>query len=115
VDGDGALAYALSLPGAWADNPFHEDRQLAKVGPKIFCFPGALDDRPAISVKNTAEAVAELKQRLPVHAGIAPYLNKRLWVRVLLDGLADDEVYELIEDSYDLVVATLPKHLRPQR
>jgi predicted DNA-binding protein (MmcQ/YjbR family) len=113
MDGDEALAYALNLPGAWADNPFHEDRQLAKVGPKIFFFPGLLDDRPTMSVKNTAEGVSELKQRLPDHAGIAPYLNKRLWVRVLLDGLADDEARELIEDSYDLVVSTLPRALRP--
>ena len=113
MDAAAALAYALTLPGAWADNPFHEDRLLAKVGPRIFCFPGSVDGRDTVSLKNTAEAVAEVKQRFPEHAGVAPYLNKRLWVRLVLDGVPDDDVRELIDDSHELVVAALPKSQRP--
>jgi predicted DNA-binding protein (MmcQ/YjbR family) len=40
-------------------------------------------------------------------------LNKRHWNTVILDGaVADDEVREWIEHSYDLVVAKLPRHRR---
>jgi predicted DNA-binding protein (MmcQ/YjbR family) len=113
MDSAGAFAYALTKPGAWPDNPFHEDRELVKVAGKIFLFPGRPDGRPAITVKNTAEAIEELKQRYPTLAGPAAYLNKRLWVQLIIDGVPDDEVRELIDDSYDLVVAKLPAKDRP--
>jgi predicted DNA-binding protein (MmcQ/YjbR family) len=41
------------------------------------------------------------------------HLNKRHWNTVALDGsLADQMIEELIEDSYDLVVASLPRAQR---
>lgn len=109
MDSSEALAYALGRPGAWADNPFSEDRQLAKVGSKIFCFPG----ETTIGVKNTAEKVEELKRRFPDAAGPAPYLDKRLWVQIELADVPDDDIRELIDDSYELVVAKLPLRERP--
>jgi predicted DNA-binding protein (MmcQ/YjbR family) len=113
VDRDTAFAYALSKPGAWPDSPWGEDHDVAKVGEKIFLFPSSGEGDPAISIKNTAEAIEELKQRYPHHARPAPYLNKQLWAQVLIGHLPDDEVYELIDDSYELVVASLPKAKRP--
>jgi len=113
MDSADAFAYALTKPGAWPDNPFHEERELVKVASKIFLFPGQLDGRSTIIVKNTAEAVEELKQRYPTLAGPAAYLDKRLWLRLIIDGVPDDEVRELIDDSYDLVVAKLAVKDRP--
>ena len=113
MDSDDALRYALGKPGAWADSPWGDDHDLAKVGSKIFLFPGRVEGRSVISVKNTEAAVAELTQRYPDLAGPAPYLNKRLWVQVRIDGLPDEEVRELIDDSYDQVVAKLPRSERP--
>ncbi len=113
MDSDDALRYALGKPGAWADSPWGENHHVAKVGAKIFLFPGERDGRPAITVKNTAEAVEEIKQRFGADAGPAPYLDKRLWVQVCIDRAPEDDVQELIEDSYRLVVAGLPKSQRP--
>ncbi|MGI8665616.1 MAG: MmcQ/YjbR family DNA-binding protein [Jatrophihabitans sp.] len=113
MDSAAALAYALAKPGAWADDPWQEHREVAKVASKIFLFPGADDGHHTITVKNTAEAVDELKQRYPTAAGPARYLNKRLWVRLVIDEVPADEVHELIDDSYELVVATLPRSVRP--
>jgi predicted DNA-binding protein (MmcQ/YjbR family) len=113
VDAEHALRYALSKPGAWSDSPWGEDHQLAKVGSKIFLFPGQLDGRSTITVKNTESAIAELTQRYPELAGPAPYLNKRLWVRLVIDSVPADEVRELIDDSYEQVVAKLPRAERP--
>jgi predicted DNA-binding protein (MmcQ/YjbR family) len=114
VDRDEALAYALQKPGAWPDSPWGEDHDVAKVGDKIFLFPSDGAGESSMSIKNDAEVIEELKQRYPDYVGPAPYLNKRLWARVLLEHLPDDEVRELIDDSYDLVVASLPKARRPK-
>lgn len=113
VNDEQALRYALTKPGAWPDSPWGENHDLAKVGSKIFLFPGRMDGRSTITVKNTEAAVAELKQRYPDFASAAPYLNKRLWVRLIIDEVPADEVRELIDDSYDQVVAKLPKAERP--
>ena len=113
MDSDDALRYALGKPGAWADSPWSEDHNVVKVGSKIFLFPGDRDGRPAITVKNTAEAIEELTQRFGADAGPAPYLNKRLWARLYIDRVPDEDVRELIDDSYRLVVAGLPKSQRP--
>lgn len=113
MDSDEALRYALGKPGAWPDSPWGEGHDLAKVGSRIFLFPGRAGGRSTITVKNTETAVAELKQRYPELAGPAPYLNERLWVRLEIDSVAEDEVRELIDDSYDQVVAKLPKKERP--
>ena len=113
MDTDEALRYALGKPGAWLDSPWGEDHHVAKVGSKIFLFPGTVDGRSAITVKNSEAAVAELTQRYPDLAGPARYLDKRLWVRLIIDAVPDEEVVELIDDSYDQVVAKLPKSQRP--
>ena len=87
---------------------------MAKVGDKIFCFYGA--ERLSITVKNSREAVAEWRDRFPEHVGPAAYLNKQLWNQVVLEGAGaptTDDMRELIDDSYDLVVASLPKYKRP--
>ena len=113
MDSDDALRYALGKPGAWPDSPWGEDHTVAKVGSKIFLFPGRVDGRSTITVKNTETAVAELKQRYPELARPARYLDKRLWVQLTIDGVPDEEVCELVDDSYDQVVAKLPKAQRP--
>ena len=113
MDSDDALRYALGKPGAWPDSPWGEDHHVAKVGSKIFLFPGMLDGRNTITVKNTETAVAELTQRYPELARPARYLDKRLWVQLTIDGVPEEEVRELIDDSYDQVVAKLPKSQRP--
>ena len=114
MDRSDVVAYCLGKPGAWPDSPWGEGDTVAKVGDKIFCFYGG--EPLAIIVKNTREAVAEWRDRFPEHVGPAPYLNKQLWSRVVLDGPGapdEDDAHELIDDSYDLVVAGLPKSKRP--
>jgi predicted DNA-binding protein (MmcQ/YjbR family) len=106
--------YCLGKPGAWPDSPWGEDDHVAKVGDKIFCFYGG--DRLAITVKNTPEAIAEWRARYPEHIGTAAYLAKHLWNQVVLEGdgaPGEEEMRELIDDSYDLVVAKLPRSQRP--
>jgi predicted DNA-binding protein (MmcQ/YjbR family) len=110
------IAYCLAKPGSYLDNPWGEEDPVVKVGGKIFCFLGAHDGPAGLSVKNTRDGVAEWRSRYPAHISFAPYLHKQLWSRVLIDTTgapSTDEVAELIDDSYEIVVASLPKSRRP--
>ena len=54
------------------------------------------------------------RARYPAAIGPAPYLGSRPWNRVVLDGsVADDDLLTLVDDSYDCVVAGIPKRDRP--
>ena len=53
-------------------------------------------------------------ERYPDHARKMAYIGAHGWNTFTLDGTIDDEeVRELIDTSYDLVVAKLPKSKRP--
>ena len=60
----------------------------------------------------------ELAERLrATYPAIRPgyHLNKRHWNTVTLDGsLPDETVADMLEDSYDLVVAGLPKKVQAE-
>ena len=73
-----------------------------------------LDGEPLqLSVKCDPELAAQLRSAYPaIMAGY--HLNKRHWNTITLDGsLPDEMVTDLLGDSYDLVVASLPKARRP--
>ena len=115
MERDAAIEHCLSRPGAYLDTPWG-DVAVAKVGGKIFAFLGSPDDPLAVSVKNTPELVDEWRARFPSHCGPGPYLAKTTWNRVIAHGRGapdDDEIRELIDDSYDLIVAALPRSKRP--
>jgi len=84
-----------------------------KVGGKMFAACD-LDDRPLqVSVKCDPELAVRLRADYPsITAGY--HLNKRHWNTITLDGSLNDQmVTDLLEDSYHLVVAALPKARRP--
>ena len=103
----------LALPGASEEFPFGDEVSVFKVGGKMFAL-SQLDGEPLqLSVKCDPELAAQLRSAYPA---IAPgyHLNKRHWNTITLDGsLADEMVIDLLGDSYDLVVASLPKARRP--
>lgn len=106
------LAYALSRPGAWRDEPWDGDL-VAKVGDKIFCFVG---DGSSVGVKagaNRAEA-DEWLHEFPDDAAVMPYIGRSGWNTLRVGGAIDDAVLrEAIDQSYRLVVAKVPKSRRP--
>ena len=102
----------LGFTGAREEFPFDADNSVFKVAGKIFAI-SRLDGRPLrVSLKCEPELAVQLRATYPA---ITPgyHLNKRHWNTVVLDGsVPDDLVRDLIEDSYDLVVAGLPKRER---
>ena len=111
---DELRGFCLSLNRAVEDRPFPRSPGLSafKVGGKIFAFC-ALDERPLrVSLKCEPELAVQLRE---AHQAVTPgyHLNKRHWNTVTLDGsLPERMVRDMIEDSYDLVVAGLPRRER---
>ena len=106
-------AQCLALPGAVEEFPFGDEVSVFKVGGKMFALC-SLDGEPLqLSVKCEPDLAVQLRATYPA---IAPgyHLNKRHWNTITLDGaLPDQMVTDLLGDSYDLVVASLPKARRP--
>jgi predicted DNA-binding protein (MmcQ/YjbR family) len=106
------LAYCLTKPGAWQDEPWDGD-VVAKVGPKIFAFVGG---GTSIGVKCGAsrEEADEWLARYPDDAAVMAYIGRSGWNTLRVGGaIPDDELLEAIDTSYDAVVAKLPKKDRP--
>ncbi|HKN93347.1 MAG TPA: MmcQ/YjbR family DNA-binding protein [Thermoleophilaceae bacterium] len=100
----------LALTGAEETFPFGPEASVFKVAGKMFALSHLRAKPPLrISLKCDPDLAEGLRA---AHAAIGPgyHLNKRHWNTVTLDGSLDERmVIEMIEDSYDLVVAKLPR------
>ena len=105
-------SHCLGFPGAAEEFPFSPGLSVFKVSGKVFAL-SRLDDRPlSVSLKCEPELAEQLRVTYPA---IRPgyHLNKRHWNTVDIDGsIADRLVLDMVEDSYDLVVAGLPKRVQ---
>jgi predicted DNA-binding protein (MmcQ/YjbR family) len=111
VTDDELLKYCLAKPGAFQDEPWEGD-VVTKVGGKIFSFNGAA----TLGVKcgRNVEEAGELRDRYPNDVTVMAYIGRFGWNTVRTDGvIPDDELVELVDASYDAVVAGLPKSKRP--
>jgi predicted DNA-binding protein (MmcQ/YjbR family) len=102
--------YCLSLRGAVETHPFGPQNTVYKVAGKIFAITG--DDPLRVSLKCEPELAEQLRAAYPA-VGPGYHLNKRHWNTVTLDGSIEDELLRnMIEDSYDLIVASLSEAKR---
>ncbi len=111
---DDVLAICLGLPAAEETYPFGEEVAVIKVGGKMFALVPLSDDSATVNLKCEPARALELRE---AYAGIRPgyHQNKRHWNTVDLDGSVEDDVVRgLVEDSYDLVVAGLPRAVRAE-
>jgi predicted DNA-binding protein (MmcQ/YjbR family) len=109
---DRVIAACAGKPGSAEDYPFGDDVAVFKVAGKIFALV-SLDAPPgSASLKCDPDLAVELRNRFPA---VTPgyHLSKRHWNTVELDGsLPDGELLDLIDHSYDLVVAGLTRQAR---
>ena len=100
----------LEMPGAEETFPFGPENSVFKVEGKIFAISPLRHSSPLrVSLKCEPGLAEQLRAG---HPAIAPgyHLNKRHWNTVVVDGsIPDAMVRDMIEDSYDLIVAALPK------
>ncbi|GAA0517809.1 DNA-binding protein [Saccharopolyspora subtropica] len=102
-------AACLGFAGAREEFPFDDSNSVFKVSGKIFAISRLGATPLRVSLKCEPELAVQLRGAYPA---ITPgyHLNKRHWNTVVLDGSVPEQlVRDMIEDSYDLVVAGLPK------
>ncbi|KRE81656.1 MmcQ/YjbR family DNA-binding protein [Arthrobacter sp. Soil763] len=114
----------LAFPGAYEDYPFGPETAVFKVraavpggsrhDAKMFAL-SAMDAQDfSVSLKCEPALAEQLRAAHPEITG-AWHLNKKHWNGVRLDGeLPDAMIRDLVEDSYDLVVATLTRRQQVQ-
>lgn len=101
----------LSRTGAEETFPFSEGVSVFKVAGKIFALSSLGQAPLRVSLKCEPELAEQLRESHPeIVAGY--HLNKRHWNTVEINPLPEQMVLDMIEDSYDLVVAALPRVTR---
>jgi predicted DNA-binding protein (MmcQ/YjbR family) len=105
----------LGFPGAYEDFPFTPRHSVFKVEKKVFAISelGAVPLK--VSVKCEPELAEQLRGSYPDAVTPGYHLNKRHWNTVLCSGagaVSDAMVRDMVEDSYDLIVAAMPARVR---
>ena len=105
--------YCLKKEGVTESFPFDESTLVFKVMNKMFALTG-LEGPFSINLKCAPLKAIDLREEF---AAVMPgyHMNKRHWNTILIDGsIEDDTIYQWIDDSYHLVVISLPKKVRMQ-
>ncbi len=105
--------YCLSKKGVTEETPFGPDTLVYKVMGKMFALTG-IDSFDFINLKCDPDYAQELREQyMAVQPGY--HMNKKLWNSVYVNqDLEDKMVYQLIDDSYELIVASLTKKLQKE-
>jgi predicted DNA-binding protein (MmcQ/YjbR family) len=110
---DTARETARALPGVSHGRPFTEQLEVYKVAGKVFLIVTDDPEELIVTLKAEPEHGRLLRGRYPsVTSG--RYLDKRHWISVGAGrGVTADLVTELVDDSYHLVLETVPRNRHP--
>ncbi|QJB33321.1 MmcQ/YjbR family DNA-binding protein [Chitinophaga oryzae] len=103
--------YCISLPGVTEEFPFGEQTLVYKVCGKMFALTD-LEEFSSVNLKCDPDEAVELRER---YEGVTPgwHMNKKHWNTVdMHSNIPNKLILQWIKNSYDLVVASLPKKER---
>ncbi len=105
--------YCLSKKGATEGFPFDEDILVFKVQNKMFALTGLKGDL-SVNLKCEPEQAIQLREHYPfVRPGY--HMSKKHWNTIDLYKTHDDSLIKSwIDDSYNLIVASLSRKLRDE-
>lgn len=101
--------FCLSFPSTTEGFPFGGETLVFKVAGKMFALTGLEYSPPRVNLKCDPQKAIELREK---HSSVQPgfHMSKTLWNTVIIDGSVDDgTLRSWIEDSYELIVKSLPK------
>ena len=101
--------YCLSKPEVEETLPFGPETLVYKVVGKIFLLTGLDSEEFRFNVKCDPDKAIELREEFPC---VLPgyHMNKKHWNTIVVDGsVADKQLKEWIDDSYDLVKPKMRK------
>ena len=112
MDFDTLRDYCLSLPNTEEKTPFDEDTLVFYVSGKIFCLT-SISRFESINLKCDPLRAIELREEYPGVVLPGYHMNKKHWNTVRVGaGVRRETLLQWVRDSYDLVVAGLPKSKR---
>ena len=103
--------YCLRKPGVTEETPFGPETLVFKVGGKLFALTD-IDTFGSINLKCDPERAIELRE---AHDYVRPgfHMNKKHWNTVLVGtGAPESQLRNLMDHSYELVLASLPKAVK---
>jgi len=104
--------YCLSKKGVTEEFPFDKETLVFKVLGKMFVLSGLEHQPPKINLKCDPERAIELREEYDgiIYGGY--HMSKKHWNTVEISSLKSQFIIELIDHSYDLVVAKMTLKLR---
>ena len=105
--------YCVAKKGVTEAFPFDETTLVFKVMGKMFALTG-VDSFEYINLKCDPENAVELREQ---YNGVKPgyHMSKKHWNSVYLNSdVSDRMIYDLIDDSYQLVAKSLTKKLQAE-
>ena len=106
--------YCIAKSGVTEEFPFGEETLVFKLRGKMFALTGISEIPGSCNLKCDPEKAEELRERF---SAITPgyHMNKKHWNTVNWDGsISDQLIFELVDHSYDLIKASLPKNSREE-
>lgn len=106
----------LAMPVSAEEQPFGPDVLVYRLGPggKMFALFG-IDDVPLrVNLKCDPDRAVELRDEYPEAVLPGYHMNKQQWNTVVIEGVPSSLFRELVQHSWDLIVASLPRSKREQ-
>lgn len=104
-------SYCIAKPNVTESFPFDDKILVFKVGGKMFALAN-VDEFDSFNVKCYPEEAIQLRER---YDAVEPgyHMNKKHWNTVFIHRDVSDQVlYHWIDQSYDLIVKSLPKKIK---
>lgn len=105
--------YCIAKKGVTESFPFDETTLVFKVMNKMFLLV-ALDESPVrFNAKCDPEKAIDLRDQYPDAVLPGYHMNKQHWNTIVCnDFLSEKQTKQLIDDSYNLIVESLPKKVK---
>ncbi len=106
--------YCITKKAVTESFPFGENTLVFKVAGKVFLLLAINDNPIQFNVKCEPEKAIELREK---YVCVIPgyHMNKAHWNTIICDGSVSKKiVFGWMENSYNLIVMSLPKKLREE-
>jgi predicted DNA-binding protein (MmcQ/YjbR family) len=106
--------YCISKPGVTEGFPFNDTALVFKVAGKMFALLDLSENSRGLTLKCDPYLAIELREQHP-EVTSAYHFNKQHWIGINFRGNINiSQLKEWIDNSYEIVVKTLPKLKREQ-
>lgn len=104
--------FCLTLPYTTEDMPFGEDFLVFRIANRIFALMNLNRVPMSVSLKCDPERAIELREQYPDKIVAGYHLNKKHWNTILLESLPEVLIKEMVQHSYNQVLAKVTKKER---